>query len=92
MRLRGLSAKLIANRSDRRLSNLQGSKAREADILMSGRRADFHHGPELFVFYSLGIGATNSTRSRHQRGGKWHHKKERPEEVQRWTAKRRAAL
>ena len=41
-----MSAELIANRSDRRLPNLLGCKAREADGLMSGRRADFHHGPE----------------------------------------------
>jgi hypothetical protein len=41
-----LSAELIANRSDRRLPNLLGCKAREADGLMSGRRANFHHGPE----------------------------------------------
>ncbi len=36
----------MANRSDRRFPNLLGCKAREADGLMSGRRADFHHGPE----------------------------------------------
>ena len=48
-RLRGLSAELIANRSDRRLPNLLGCKACEADGLMSGRCADFYHGPELFV-------------------------------------------
>jgi hypothetical protein len=47
-----LSAELIANRSDRRLPNLLGCKAREADGLMSGRRADFHHGPEPLWFLS----------------------------------------
>ena len=47
-----MSAELIANRSDRRLPNLLGCKAREADGLMSGRRADFHHGPEPLWFLS----------------------------------------
>jgi hypothetical protein len=47
-----LSAELIANRSDRRLPNLLGCKAREADGLMSGSRADFHHGPEPLWFLS----------------------------------------
>ncbi len=49
-RLRGLFTEMIANRSDRRLPNPLGCKAREADDLMSGRRADFHHGPELQWF------------------------------------------
>jgi hypothetical protein len=34
----------MANRS--RLPDLSGCKAREAHGLMSGRCADFHHGPE----------------------------------------------
>jgi hypothetical protein len=45
---------MIANRSDRRLPKLPGRTAREADGLMSERRADFHHGPELRQFLSEG--------------------------------------
>jgi len=35
---------LMASRSDRRLPNLVGCKAREADGLMRRRRANFHYG------------------------------------------------
>jgi hypothetical protein len=53
-RLRRLFKELIANRSDRRLPKLLGCKASKADGLMSRRRADFHHGPELFVVLQRG--------------------------------------
>jgi hypothetical protein len=42
--LRRLFEELMASRSDRRLPNLVGCKAREADGLMRRRRANFHHG------------------------------------------------
>ena len=45
----------------------------------------------LLVSCSLGNRATNSTRSKRSRGGEWQKNKGQ-KKVQRWTAKRRAAL
>ena len=44
--LRRLSAKLMANRSDRHLSNLSNSQGAKPVRLIRKRCADFHHGPE----------------------------------------------
>ncbi len=44
--LRRLSAKLMANRSDRHLSNLSNSQGTKPARLIRRRCADFHHGPE----------------------------------------------
>jgi len=41
-----LSAKLMANRSDRHLKNLSNFLALEAVVPIRKRRADFHQGPE----------------------------------------------
>ena len=41
-----MSAKLMANRSDRHLSNLSNSQGAKPVRLIRRRCADFHHGPE----------------------------------------------
>ena len=41
-----MSAKLMANRSDRHLSNLSNCQGAKPVRLIRRRCADFHHGPE----------------------------------------------
>jgi hypothetical protein len=61
--LRKLSAKLMANRSDRRLTNLSNSLALEAVEPIGTRRADFDQGPERRTALLIEAGYTIATGS-----------------------------